>query len=132
MTELTKPQLQGLMKKLTERREDLTKMVKAGAATASRENIARMGGEVGDPGDEAAALQQADLNLTEVENEMREMRAVDRALERIKEGTYGDCADCGCEVPYARLEAYPTAERCTACQTRHERAYGAHDITPSL
>ena len=37
------------------------------------------------------------------------------ALARIANGTYGTCANCGAEIPAARLEAQPVATRCLAC-----------------
>ena len=38
---------------------------------------------------------------------------------------YGECADCGNPIPYARLVAYPAAKRCVACQERTERLENA-------
>lgn len=132
MGDMTEEQRATIREKLGARQSELVKMIKTGTTNASRDNKQRMGGEVGDPGDESIALQLADLNLAEVETELRELRAIERAFERLKEGSYGYCSECGCAIPYARLEAYPTAERCTACQTRHERVYGGRDITPSI
>jgi DnaK suppressor protein len=40
---------------------------------------------------------------------------VDRALEKIKEGTYGICDRCGRLIPEARLEARPWSGRCVEC-----------------
>ncbi|MHB1512183.1 MAG: TraR/DksA family transcriptional regulator [Acidiferrobacter sp.] len=132
MANLTPSDLKYLTDKLTVRRSELEAMVRADAACAGHDNLRRMGGEVGDPGDESAALQQTDLNLAEMEGGARELQAIDRALERVREGRYGHCAECGCDIPAARLDAYPAAERCTPCQTRHERVYGGRDVTPSL
>ncbi len=42
------------------------------------------------------------------------------ALERIDDGTYGDCLDCGNQIPFARLEVMPAARYCVSCQQRHE------------
>lgn len=132
MGDMTKEQRTTIWEGLKARHSELLQLIKAGTADASRDNRQRMGGDVGDLGDESMALQLADLNLTEVENELREVRAIERAFERLKEKTYGYCAECGGEIPYARLDAYPTAERCTACQTRYERVYGGRDPTPSV
>ena len=40
--------------------------------------------------------------------------------DEIAQGLYGQCADCGAEIAPARLQAWPTALRCVACQTRAE------------
>ena len=38
-----------------------------------------------------------------------------RALEKLDEGTYGVCDQCGSEIPEGRLEIHPWAVRCVAC-----------------
>lgn len=55
------------------------------------------------------------------EHETAELGDIEAALERIQAGSYGQCADCGVTIPPARLNAYPTAKRCIACQTVAER-----------
>lgn len=40
---------------------------------------------------------------------------VNAALERIDDGAYGACADCGGEISSARLEAVPEATHCVNC-----------------
>ena len=40
---------------------------------------------------------------------------IDRALERLAAGAYGDCEVCGLPIPAARLDARPTARRCVSC-----------------
>lgn len=56
------------------------------------------------------------------EHEIAELNAIEAALERLAQGLYGRCQDCGVEIPEARLQAYPTALRCVACQTLAEKA----------
>jgi len=43
------------------------------------------------------------------------------ALGRIRDGTYGICADCRKRIPAARLMVKPEAARCVACQVEYER-----------
>ena len=45
----------------------------------------------------------------------REIASVSRALERIEQGTYGDCVRCGAAIAPARLEARPEAALCISC-----------------
>lgn len=54
------------------------------------------------------------------EHETAELGDIEAALERIQAGTYGTCCDCGVHIPAARLNAYPTAKRCIACQSLAE------------
>lgn len=44
-----------------------------------------------------------------------ELRRIDAALTRIKEGEYGWCVECGEAVSEKRLEIDPAAPRCRAC-----------------
>ena len=52
--------------------------------------------------------------------ETDELRMVDAALRRIDASSYGQCIDCGVEIPAARLHAAPEAARCIACQEKVE------------
>lgn len=49
-----------------------------------------------------------------------DMMQVDRALDRLANGSYGLCADCHQPIPPKRLEARPTATLCVACQSKRE------------
>jgi RNA polymerase-binding transcription factor DksA len=49
---------------------------------------------------------------------------VERALERVKEGAYGLCEDCGHRIPAERLKYQPAATRCVECQGRWDRLNG--------
>jgi len=44
------------------------------------------------------------------------VQAINEALTRIKNGTYGKCAKCKKNIPLKRLEAYPEAKFCLKCQ----------------
>ncbi len=44
-----------------------------------------------------------------------ELSRINRTLERIESGDYGQCSDCGDEIPEARLKVLPNAERCIDC-----------------
>ena len=48
----------------------------------------------------------------------RDLDAVERAAQRLAEGTYGRCLRCGEPIPAERLEALPAAETCLACASR--------------
>jgi DnaK suppressor protein len=48
----------------------------------------------------------------------REIASVRRALERIDEGAYGECVQCGEAIAPGRLEAQPEAALCIACASR--------------
>ena len=48
------------------------------------------------------------------------LREIEGALERIADGTYGTCMECGMPVSQKRLEALPWACYCVTCQERHQ------------
>lgn len=73
---------------------------------------------------------ERDLEQAMDERETAALRDIDAALQRIADGTYGLCVDCGAEIPAARLHAAPTTLRCLACQQRYERQHPA--AAPSL
>ena len=89
-------------------------------ARSDNEGYVDIAGRVGDLEDKSLADLLGDVNLAEVSRDVQEIRAVERALKRIELGTYGICVSCGQPIERERLEAYPTANRCAACQRAHE------------
>jgi RNA polymerase-binding protein DksA len=55
-----------------------------------------------------------------------EIAEIDSALQRIIDGTYGKCLDCGRALPLARLRVVPTAAFCVEC-ARQEEVTGPRD-----
>ena len=52
--------------------------------------------------------------------DMAMLREVEGALERLRDGTYGTCMDCGMPVSRKRLDALPWARYCVTCQERYQ------------
>ena len=71
-------------------------------------------------GDEAAELYEAELDAGQAEDLRTELAAVERAEQRVADGTYGLSVESGESIPDARLEAVPTAERTIAEQERFD------------
>lgn len=92
---------------------------------------------------EAAALRSAFQNWGEIKSEDREplslagrkefalilfergsrrLRDINAALQRMEDGCFGDCVDCGQPIPDKRLTAIPWASRCVGCQDTSEAA----------
>ena len=74
--------------------------------------------------DWAQADAQRDLTVALGERESATLVAIDAALQRIADGSYGLCVDCGVNIPTARLHANPTSLRCVACQEQLEQRSG--------
>ena len=72
-----------------------------------------------DTGSEEVASQLAEL-------ESRELNQIERALARLKQGTYGLCEGCQKRIPVARLNALPFSTTCVDCQREVELYGGWH------
>ena len=77
------------------------------------------------PADYASNVGEVDREEASSEVIAAQRERVSRALERLGEGSYGKCVDCGTTLPDERLDAKPEAERCVPCQQRHEAAVRA-------
>jgi RNA polymerase-binding protein DksA len=73
------------------------------------------------PGDMATATFDRELDSTLEENEQRMLDAIDAALRRIEDGTYGICASCGQPIGAERLEALPWTTQDIDCKRKEER-----------
>ena len=69
----------------------------------------------------AAANSARDLEFALDAHDTAEIAAVDAALQRISDGSYGACMDCGVHIAEARLQAAPEASRCIQCQEKLEK-----------
>ncbi len=68
--------------------------------------------------DEGTLTYQQEENLAVERHLTRELDAVEAALARIREGTYGRCEECGKPIDWERLVALPAASLCIACKNR--------------
>lgn len=64
------------------------------------------------PGDQGTELFERSKDLALNEHAEKELEDINKAFHAMEEGTYGICAVCGADIPYERLEAVPTADRC--------------------
>lgn len=53
-------------------------------------------------------------------NREQMMDAIDTALARINDGSYGRCEQCGADVPKTRLDVIPFAPRCVSCEEKRQ------------
>lgn len=122
MPHLTAQQLRSLEKRLQQREKELrveTRRQSDQRAEASSDMIEI----VGDDADKSAANLIVHVDNALIGQQMAELRDIRTAGRRIESGTYGICIDCGQDIEHRRLQAYPIAERCAACQSVHERTF---------
>lgn len=63
---------------------------------------------------------EQEFTLTLMATEEDTLTLVEGALERIEEGTYGICTECGARIPKARLNAIPYSPFCIRCASELE------------
>ena len=73
-----------------------------------------------DVGDQALRDFERGLGISLMEMRNRERQQIDEALQRLEEGTYGVCGECGVDISEKRLAAVPFARLCVECQSREE------------
>ena len=73
------------------------------------------------PADVATSTVNREIDYTLEENEERVLAAIDVALKRIDEGTFGTCRTCSEQIAIERLEALPYTSQCIDCKRREER-----------
>lgn len=71
--------------------------------------------------DSATATLNREIDYTLEENSENVLTAIDEALERIENGTFGTCERCGKQIAEERLDAIPYANRCIDCKRLEER-----------
>lgn len=121
MATLTRELLRDLQGLLNQREAALRTDIRR--ETGMQDNYADIASQAPDPGDASFADLSVDLGNAAVTRDLVELRAIDAARLRIEHGTYGECLECGYDIPYERLLAQPTAERCAPCQEVYEKTH---------
>ena len=67
------------------------------------------------------AIQQQQMAIANRDQNLRLAEALENALARIADGSYGSCGGCGDPIAFARLMARPQASLCIECQEKSER-----------
>ncbi len=73
--------------------------------------------------DDATDTYEQERQLALQRNLETVLHDVNTALQRMEDGTYGTCVDCGKEIPLERLEARPYATRCVEDQAREDQQH---------
>ena len=131
MANLTSSQIKELKQMINNRFTELLEEVRQELIRSDDQHYVDLAGSVTDIGDESVADMLVDMDAAIVDRQIREIRDLDAARLRIGDFSYGICIDCGDDIGYKRLLAYPTAKRCYVCQQQHEKSY-AQEGRPSL
>jgi phage/conjugal plasmid C-4 type zinc finger TraR family protein len=74
-----------------------------------------------DSADAGSSLSEADRTEAILLSARGQRDGVLAALARIEDDSYGQCVDCGHQIPEGRLEARPDAARCVSCQSKYAK-----------
>lgn len=107
-------------RRLRDRSEELRADIERELRKYDEETLTMLADRVADPGEQSVSTLLEDVNIAEVTRDLDEIRDIDLALQRLAEGNYGTCMDCGGEIEPRRLEARPEATRCIECQRKFE------------
>ncbi|UJH71334.1 TraR/DksA C4-type zinc finger protein [Ornithinimicrobium sp. INDO-MA30-4] len=94
-----------------------------GNAARDHLELVRQSGEGAgdDQADAGAATWEREHEMSLTFNSRALLAQTEHALERIAEGTYGICEECGNAVGKMRLQAFPRATLCLTCKAKTER-----------
>lgn len=114
---MDKKKLEAFRKKLEERQQSLRKAVRR---TEEDGRIADQD-SAQDIADRAASSYTKEFLFSVSNNDRQLLQMVETALQRIREGSFGECVNCGNEINPKRLEAVPWTRYCIACQEKLEQ-----------
>ena len=119
--ELDKEFVEKQSERLEELRDELARMVEG--LEEDQQDRAESEGDMteNDSGDMSQSLFTREMDATVEQTMEKRLESVDRALQKIEEGTYGICDDTGEPIPRGRLEAMPEAIYTVEAQQRRER-----------
>lgn len=120
-TPLSDPDLRHLADRLRQRHVELRAAIRSLFADHDDPETMALRNRLEDTDDWAVADAMQGFDIAMVSREVAEIAEVEGALRRLKDGSYGQCIDCGDTIPAARLHAYPAAARCIRCQEAAER-----------
>jgi len=114
---MDKKKLESFKKRLEDRQKDLRRMVsrtEQDGRTADDEATQ-------DIADRAASSYNKEFLFHQSNNDRQLLNMVEGALNRIREGSFGECISCGKEINSKHLDAVPWTRHCIECQEKLEQ-----------
>ena len=127
MPRFSKSELDAIARRLQDRRRTLIAEIREQMAESEDENSETLREQFDDldPHDDRAVGDWVrEVAISQTVRDTRELDDIGAALKRIDDDTYGECVDCGEDIPRPRLDANPSAARCIPCQEKLEAREG--------
>ncbi|MBP1718424.1 MAG: molecular chaperone DnaK [Deltaproteobacteria bacterium] len=77
--------------------------------------------DIGDLIDQAGDERDREMSLLLTGRDKEKLQSINEALEKIREGSYGVCEECGDKIGPGRLKVMPLAKYCVSCQSKLEK-----------
>ena len=120
---LQNKQLDSLQAAMRARQTQLREEIRQALIKSDSEHYLQIADSVRELEDESFADLIVDVGLAEIDRDLDELRAIDAALLRVADGSYGVCEACDKPIDIRRLNLTPQALRCIDCQTIFERTH---------
>ena len=118
---LSAREMRDIVHRLDLRQQALTSNIAEERHRIDNEALPQLDADVGDQVDQAFVMTSVEMERGLIDRYTQELGQIAAVRERLASGAFGQCLDCGEPIGAARLQAQPTAVRCTDCQWRHER-----------
>jgi DnaK suppressor protein len=107
---------------LEDRKKEILAQLKDKIRDVRAENVSGKVNTVLDPGESSEVGIQEDIEFALIQMKAETLNKINEALNRLEEGAYGNCFECGEEISHPRLRALPFAVRCRDCEEARENA----------
>jgi DnaK suppressor protein len=117
---MDKKRLDNYKKKLQTKREELLRTI----ARAEQEGRSADDDPTVDLADKAANSYTKEFLFGQTDNDRVTLQFVGEALQRLQQGTFGECLSCHEDINQKRLDAVPWTRHCRTCQEKFEQGIG--------
>lgn len=118
MSALSENQIQVLSERLQARRFELLEDIMVPVRDTHAHQASRLDQLLQDQQDTRVANEIVELNPDDLQDEVRRLQGVQAAIDRMENGTYGNCVKCGQSINPDRLNLQPSVTCCSECEEK--------------
>ena len=125
---MTRPSQNPKLRRFEERLRHQQRQLERSMLSAAKEGRRTVAEDTLDVADQAVLSYQKELIFTQGTEGHSQLSLVRLALERLREGSFGECLHCGRTIGEKRLEALPWTPYCIDCQEKIETGEIENDV----